>query len=490
MIGASFDQPVDTITLIFTGEAEPTGTGFQVLDPTGELREPIEATSPDGSTWVLRFDPPLAGGTIGVRWTVRAPDAHPIGGSFSFDVTAAPALPDTALVSGGVPSASAQGGPDADAELTQASPIGSASAAGLEDFLDASEDPTAIPRRLGAAARVVTLFGTLVGVGALIFAAAVLRGERRDVRHVLHWVRRAGVLVVLGATAELIAQIGVEGAGDWSGLASPSTLRAVVASTFGIAIALRLAGGLAVVSGARLNIIPASAAHDPVIAFKELVGAGVGAYGTTEAPADQVRPPGRPVSGVEPYVHDGDHAWFPSTDSAGAMFGAVALMAAPLFDGHTVTKGTRIWTSVADVVHVVGGAVWAGGVLMLAAVLWRRHSEGREVRALQLAVRFSVVATLALAAVGVAGVVLTVVILDAPSELWTTDWGRTLIVKTVFVGLAAAAGAYNHKVLIPQMHQAGDDPTITRRFRTIVTGEAAALAAVLVATALLVGAAS
>ena len=243
--GASFDQPVDTITLIFTGEAEPTGTGFQVLDPTGELREPIEATSPDGSTWVLRFDPPLAGGTIGVRWTVRAPDAHPIGGSFSFDVTAAPALPDTALVSGGVPSASAQGGPDADAELTQASPIGSASAAGLEDFLDASEDPTAIPRRLGAAARVVTLFGTLVGVGALIFAAAVLRGERRDVRHVLHWVRRAGVLVVLGATAELIAQIGVEGAGDWSGLASPSTLRAVVASTFGIAIALRLAGGLA-----------------------------------------------------------------------------------------------------------------------------------------------------------------------------------------------------------------------------------------------------
>lgn len=37
----------------------------------------------------LRFDEPLAGGDIGLRWMVAAPDAHPIGGSFSFTVTAA-----------------------------------------------------------------------------------------------------------------------------------------------------------------------------------------------------------------------------------------------------------------------------------------------------------------------------------------------------------------------------------------------------------------
>ena len=60
--------------------------------------------------------------------------------------------------------------------------------------------------------------------------------------------------------------------------------------------------------------------------------------------------------------------------------------------------------------------------------------------ALQLAVRFSVLATIALVAVGVAGVILTVVVLDSPSELWATEWGRTLIAKTLFVAVAAAAG--------------------------------------------------
>mgnify|MGYP002064887891 CR=1 FL=1 len=37
----------------------------------------------------LAFDTPLTGGTVGVRWKVRAGDAHPIEGSFSFTVTAA-----------------------------------------------------------------------------------------------------------------------------------------------------------------------------------------------------------------------------------------------------------------------------------------------------------------------------------------------------------------------------------------------------------------
>ena len=189
-------------------------------------------------------------------------------------------------------------------------------------------------------------------------------------------------------------------------------------------------------------------------------------------------------------MHHGDHAWQPTVDSAGALLGAIAVVAAHLFDGHTVTKGDRLWTGLADIVHVTGGAIWAGGVLMLTAVLWRRHRHGRQLRALQLAIRFSVVATLALVAVGVAGVALTVIVLDSPSELWATEWGRTLIAKTLFVAAAAAAGGYNHQVLIPQLQATPDDPVLAHRFRTIVTGEALALMAVVVATALLMGAAS
>ena len=343
--------------------------------------------------------------------------------------------------------------------------------------------------RVGAAARVVTVIGTLIGVGALIFAAAVLRGHHRDVSHVLYWVRRAGLLVVVGATAELVAQVAVEGAGEWTALLSPSTVIAVVTSSFGLAVALRIAGGLALTSGAELHIAPAHHAPDPVVAIKELVGVWAGSPAARTAIGDDEARPARAAATPEPCVHHGDHAWVPTVDAGWAIVGAVALVGSHLFDGHTVTKGDRFWTGVADVVHVAGGAVWAGGVLMLVAVLWRRHRHGRELRA-QLAVRFSVVATVALVAVGLAGLALTVIVLDSPSELWATEWGRTLLVKTLLVGAAACAGGYNHKVLIPAMERAGDHPDLAHRFRLVVSAEAVALVGVVVATALLMGAAS
>lgn len=473
--GATLDIPLDIITLVFTGEAEPTADGFQVLDPSGELRQPTEATTTDGLTWVLRFDPPISGGDAGMRWMVKAPDAHPIDGSFSFTVTApAPtSLPDPSAVSG------------ADA----ATPAVPTEQPDLESFLDTGTDPTKTPLRVGAAGRMITLAGTLIGVGALVFAAAVLRGERRDVRHVLHWVRRAGLLVAFGATVELVAQLAVDSGGEWSAILAWSTISSVFVSSFGIAVALRVAGGLAMVSGARIDITHAIDAPDPVVAIRELVGAGAGpsnGFWVAEHHANH----GRESTAAQPYLHEGDQAWFPTVDSAGALLGGLAVLVAHLFDGHTVTKGDRLFTGAVDFVHVAGGAVWVGGVLMLTSILWRRHRQGRELRALQLAVRFSVVATLALVAVGAAGLVLTVIVLDSPSELWATEWGRLLLLKTVFVGAAGVAGGYNHRVLIPQMGSAPDDAALTSQFRTVVTGEAIALVAVLVVTALLMGAAS
>jgi copper transport protein len=477
--GASLEAPVEVITLVFTGPAEPTGDGFQVLDPTGELRQPTDATTDDGSSWVLRFDPPVAGGVAGVRWMVKAPDAHPIDGSFSFTVSEAPPL---AVEEDPTPQAASAAAP------TDPNPV--PSDADLEAFLDTEGGPTATARRVGAVGRVIMLAGTLLGLGALVFAAVVLRGDRRDVRHVLHWVRRAGVLVVVGALVEFAAQIAVEGGGTWSSLWSPSVIGAVVVSSFGLAVGLRIVGGLALASGARIDIAHAAGTADPVVAIKELVGVGAGSSGGSGTDGFHSHPDVGPTSGSEPYLHEGDHVWLPTLGSSGAVLGALALLAAFLFDGHTVTKGHRLVTGVVDVIHVAGGAVWVGGLLMLASVLWRRRRQHREVRALQLGVRFSVVATIALVAAGLAGLILTVIVLDSPSELWATEWGRLLVAKTLFVAIAAAAGGYNHKVLIPQLDRAPDDPVLADRFRSIVTGEAAALVAVVVLTALLMGAAS
>lgn len=503
--GATVNEPVDAITLVFSGEAEPTGPGFEVLDAAGALREPTEATTSDGTTWVLRFEPALAGGVVGVRWMVKAPDAHPIDGSFSFTVAASlpaaapgPDPADSVNTSDPTGRAPADSADSANSSDTAGGATGNSEGAtdtlqpgevDLDAFLDTGGDTTAVPQRLGAAARLVTLIGTLVGVGALVFAAAVLRGDHRDVRYVLRWVRRAGILVVIGASAEFVAQVVVEGGGDWTTAWSLSNVGSVLGSSFGVAVGLRILGGAALASEARLEIAQATEVVDPVAAIKELVSVGAGPASAGPADHDAPRHGRSPAEG-DPYLHHGDQAWRPTVGSAGAALGALAVVVAHLFDGHTVTKGDRTWTALADVVHVAGGAIWAGGVFMLATILWRRHRQGRQLRALQLAIRFSVVATLALVAVGIAGLVLTVIVLDSPSELWATEWGRTLIAKTLFVGVAAAAGAYNHNVLIPQLQYSPDDPVLADRFRVIVTGEAIALVAVLAATALLMGAAS
>ncbi len=102
--------------------------------------------------------------------------------------------------------------------------------------------------------------------------------------------------------------------------------------------------------------------------------------------------------------------------------------------------------------------------------------------------RFSVVATVALVAAGLAGVVLTAVIVDSPSQLWSTPWGQLLLVKVALVGIAAAGGAYNHKVIVPELDRSPDDVAAAHRFRNVVTLEAVALLAVTITTALLIGA--
>ena len=106
-----------------------------------------------------------------------------------------------------------------------------------------------------------------------------------------------------------------------------------------------------------------------------------------------------------------------------------------------------------------------------------------------LAARFSVVAAGALVVVAVSGFLLAWSVLDAPSELWTTPWGRLLMAKTALVLVAAGIGGYNHWILIPAMEASPATP-LTDRFRVTATIEAGVLGGVVVVTAFLVAAAS
>ncbi|MBT8206707.1 MAG: copper resistance protein CopC, partial [Acidimicrobiia bacterium] len=223
--GATVADPVSTITLAFSGDSEPAGDGFTVLTPDGEVRAPTSALTVDQRVFTLTFDPPLAGGTVGVRWSVKAPDKHPIEGSFSFTVTApatpvadvsvssevvAEVAPTTVPASAPLPTDASTQPADtmvmADgATMTDAPPDtmvmadGSTMAAdvSMDEFLAVSSSrPGEGTARSG---RIIEFAALTLLVGAAAFAATTLRGRREEIERAIAAVRLLGAVLVVGA---------------------------------------------------------------------------------------------------------------------------------------------------------------------------------------------------------------------------------------------------------------------------------------------------
>jgi copper transport protein len=182
--------------------------------------------------------------------------------------------------------------------------------------------------------------------------------------------------------------------------------------------------------------------------------------------------------------------WTPDARSWPAVAGAMLIIASFWFDGHTVSKGFRPLHALVNSVHVAAGAIWVGGVVTMAAVVWSRHRSDRPMRVVELVIRFSKIATIALASVVIAGGVMAVLVLDSFGELTGTPWGKILLLKTAAVGLAMIGGAYNHFRLLPALESDPESPEVLSELRSAVTAEAIMLVFVVAVTAWLVAAAS
>lgn len=479
--GASVDGPFGEITLVFTTEAEPVGDKFQILDSSGELLTPTSASTTDGRTWTLRVDPPLPAGPTGVRWMVKAPDAHPIDGSFSFTIEAG----DTQTPSTEIGAETQTGGPEVTPvvpDTTRAAEAG----LNLDEFLVTADSRPSSFTKLVPMARFIGFGGVLLGLGSITFAVFVLRGTKREIWHVLFWTRRGGVLVVLSAILEFVTQVSSE-----SGQASTlSSTFSVATSTFGLAIAMRIVGGIALAIGADFSLWTAPASldllpHQQQGAQRQLIAASSGA---AQPPAEVDFFPNSLENG--PSVGRGELMWRATADSTLAFASVPILLISYAFDGHTVTEGDRWVTGALNALHVGGAAVWVGGIVMLTSTLTRRKRAGHDLRAHEMAIRFSVVASAALVIVGIAGALLSLTILDTVDELWTTPWGRLLLGKVLLVGLAATAGAYNHFELIPRLNRTGGNTALSEQLRIVVRLEAVLLLSAVLVTAFMVGAAS
>ncbi len=507
--GERSDLPVAEIVLTFSGPADPAGEGFVVLDPSGAVRSPDSVSADaDRHIWTLRFDPPLAGGLVGVRWTVQAPDAHPINGAFSFtageptppattttaDEDAPPVTTAATDGSTSMPDQDEQSSLPSAEEESAASELGAASI-DLDTFLAQSDATVSYADGIGAAGRLLAFVGTMLTIGGLAFATIVVRDHRKDMRSVLKAVSLSALAIVAGTAVDLVAHMAVA-SGGWNEALATAGFESVATSTFGVAVGLRALAGVllfAAVQKARRPLAPTFFVPER----RQLVTVGADSIGH-QAPGvdhsdhwlvDDGSPSGQPLPDQSiPPAGKPVSPWWPLTLVLFAF--VIVLLASFTFDGHTVTEGNRLVTGALDMIHVLAASIWAGGVVALSVVLWRRHRRGEPLNGLELALRFSTIAGPALALAGLGGVALAVTILDEVSQLWTTPWGRLLVVKTAAVATAAAIGAYNHFVAIPFMNQDPGDRARSIRIRNTATTEAIVLIAVIALAAVMVGASS
>jgi len=167
---------------------------------------------------------------------------------------------------------------------------------------------------------------------------------------------------------------------------------------------------------------------------------------------------------------------------------AAAAVLSVVVAGHTRTTQPLWLTVVADAVHVLAAALWLGGLVLLWSALRGRRAAGDPLGAARTVARFSRLATVSVAAVGVAGVVLGWLLVRTVPALLSTGYGRILCVKVLLALAVMAGGAYNQRRLVPAVAAAtGAAAGAWRRLRTIVRWEVAGLVLVVAATAVIVG---
>ena len=138
---------------------------------------------------------------------------------------------------------------------------------------------------------------------------------------------------------------------------------------------------------------------------------------------------------------------------------------------------------VAQVAHGVGAGAWIGALAVLAAVVsgLAREPRGHR-RTAGLVVEFSPLALVAVGAIVLSGALMSYLYLRAPVDLWTTGYGRVLLLKVVLFLGTGAVGARNWRLLLPRL---GNEPG-TRALLRSARLELALAAGVLLVTSVLV----
>lgn len=130
---------------------------------------------------------------------------------------------------------------------------------------------------------------------------------------------------------------------------------------------------------------------------------------------------------------------------------AVWAVVVPGLSGHAGDPGEGTLTVIVDALHVAAAAVWIGGVAQLVWVTPHatRGLTGQAQRAARSAIvrRFSAIALGCVVVVAVTGFARALWEVSAVSQIWTTSYGQTLVVKTLLFAGLIGLGYRNRGVL-------------------------------------------
>lgn len=145
---------------------------------------------------------------------------------------------------------------------------------------------------------------------------------------------------------------------------------------------------------------------------------------------------------------------------AAATVGAALALASLPLTGHTRSFGPAWLVVGSDVLHVLAGSLWFGGLLGLFLTL--RSPAVDTPAAARTVARFSTAAAWLVLTLAVSGTLLAWRILPGPAALGTTGYGLTLLAKVATVGCVLAVAAWNRFRLVPRVAGSGSRSLLRR----------------------------
>jgi copper transport protein len=123
----------------------------------------------------------------------------------------------------------------------------------------------------------------------------------------------------------------------------------------------------------------------------------------------------------------------------------LALLPLPTLAGHALDRGRPLLEPAVDFLHVAAASFWLGGLVALALTLMGSGDRAPMLR------RFSNVALVSVAVLAATGVIRAFAELSSLGQLWSTGYGRLLILKTALLAALVTIGWLNRYRLVPRL---------------------------------------